>query len=344
MKIALIYNLKRKVEDGIAIDYFSEFDSKNTVDSLFNALCSLGHEVSLVEADRNMLSWLGANKVDIVFNIAECFGRDREAQVPAICDFLKIPCVGSGALGQALSLDKAMTKKILSYENIPTPKFQLFKSAQESLNADFKFPLIVKPNAEGSAKGINVCNLVNNRDDLFREIARIISRYRQPALVEEFINGRELTVGVIGNNELTVLPILEIDFKGCQKSGEHFYSWRMKEYQGNVELGLNPAFYCPAVLDLELKAEIENIARRVHEVINCCDFSRVDIRLQEHTNIPYVLETNSLPGLDPVESNLTMMAQAAGIGYSSLIRMILESALSRYQSENIYVQAGRENQ
>jgi D-alanine-D-alanine ligase len=152
--------------------------------------------------------------------------------------------------------------------------------------------------------------------------------YRQEVLVEEFIEGKELTVGILENGKVEILPILEIDFKNCAKSGEFFYSWRMKEYQGNQEMGLIPQFYCPARLDKETEAQVKEVALRTHQAVGCLDISRTDIRLSQD-NVPYVLEINPLPGLDPKESNFPMMAYAAGMRYEDLIEAILLSASTR---------------
>ncbi|MCM8771172.1 MAG: D-alanine--D-alanine ligase, partial [Candidatus Omnitrophica bacterium] len=146
--------------------------------------------------------------------------------------------------------------------------------------------------------------------------------------VEEFIEGKELTVGILENGKTTILPILEIDFSTCKKSKEYFYSWRVKEYQGNADLGLTPTFYCPARLNKETENKVKEIALRTHHAIGCFDISRTDIRLSED-NVPYVLEINPLPGLDPVESNFPMMANAAGMKYEDLIEAILLNASER---------------
>jgi D-alanine-D-alanine ligase len=147
-------------------------------------------------------------------------------------------------------------------------------------------------------------------------------------LVEEFIEGKELTVGILENGLATILPILEIDFSNCKKSGEYFYSWRMKEYQGNEELGLVPNFYCPARLDREIEAKVKEMALRTHRAVGCCDVSRTDIRLTGD-NVPYVLEINPLPGLNPRESNFPIMAYAAGMKYEDIIDSILTNAYQR---------------
>ena len=329
MKIALTYNLKKKDETKPA-DYFSECDSEETINSVVTALKTKGHSVETVDVEYPALfSYFRKNRVDMVFNIAEGkHGRFRESEVPAVLDYLNIPYTGSDTFSLALALNKTLTKKILKAENIPTPNFQLFIKGNEILDPDLKFPLIVKPNCEGSAKGINKANVVNNQDDLLAKVKECINIYRQEALVEEFIEGKELTVGILENGKTRVLPILEIDFSNCQKSGEYFYSWKMKEFQGNRELGLVPEFHCPARLDKQIEEKVKDVALRTHRAVGCLDISRTDIRLDKF-NVPYVLEINPLPGLDPKESNFPIMAYAAGMKYEDLIEAILLSASER---------------
>lgn len=329
MKIALTYNLKEK-DSTKPEDYFSEFDSQETVSAIVSAIQKNGHSVEAVNAGgENLFSYFRKNPVDMVFNIAEgSSGKFRESEIPAILDYLNIPYTGSNTLSLAMALNKALTKKILKAENIPTPRFQVFAKGNEELLADLKFPLIVKPNREGSAKGINASNVVHTKDVLFSKVKEIIDTYKHEVIVEEFIDGKELTVGILENGKTCVLPILEIDFSNCIKSGEYFYSWRMKEYQGNEELGLVPVFHCPARLDKETEEKVKEVALKTHRAIGCFGISRTDIRLSKD-NIPYVLEINPLPGLDPNESNFPMMAYAAGMKYEDLIEAILTSASER---------------
>ena len=331
MKIALTYNLKKKDETKPA-DYFSEFDSQDTVSAIIKALKNKGHNVEAIDAEYpHLFSYFRKNRVDLVFNIAEgkC-GKFRESEVPAVLDYLNIPYTGSNTFSMALALNKALTKKLLKADNIPTPRFQVFVKGNEKLDPDLKFPLIVKPNREGSAKGIDASNVVNSKEALFDKVGEIINIYKQEVIAEEFIDGKELTVGILENGKTTILPILEIDFSECKKSGEYFYSWRMKEYQGNTDLGLIPTFHCPARLDKNTEASVKEVALRTHKAVGCFDISRTDIRLSSD-NIPYVLEINPLPGLNPSESNFPIMAYAAGMKYEDLIEAILMSALERSQ-------------
>ena len=329
MKIALTYNLKKK-DDSKPPDYFSEYDSQETVNAIISALKIKGHAVEAIDVEHpRLFSYFSKNCVDMVFNIAEGKrGKFRESEVPAILDYFNIPYTGSNTFSLALALNKALTKKILKAEGIPTPQFQVFKKGNEELDPSLKFPLILKPNCEGSAKGINISNVVNTQDTLFKKIEELIKLYKQEVLVEEFIEGKELTVGILENGKTTILPILEIDFSTCKNSGEYFYSWRMKEYQGNKELGLIPTFHCPARLNKYIEARVKETALRTHHAVGCFDISRTDIRLSKD-NVPYVLEINPLPGLNPHESNFPIMAYAAGMKYEDLIEGILISASKR---------------
>lgn len=334
MKVTLTYNLKKEDKTKPA-DYFSEFDSHETVDAITSALVSRGHHVECVDvAEKDLFSYFKKNRIDMVFNIAEGInGKFRESELPAVLDYLNIPYTGSDTFSLALALDKALTKKILKAEGIPTPAFQVFTKGNELLDPNLKFPLIVKPNYEGSAKGINASNVVHSEDELYARVKELKTLYKQEMLVEEFIEGKELTVGILENGSATVLPILEIDFSTCTKSGEYFYSWRMKEYQGDSALGLTPTFHCPARLDKDVEKLVKDTALRTHRAVGCLDISRTDIRLNKD-NIPYVLEINPLPGLNPKESNFPIMAYAAGMKYGDIIDMVLMSAYQRRKAKH----------
>ena len=308
------------------LDVDSEFDTQSTIDTIVTALQSAGQTVHLVEANEEMPHWFLTHRVDLVFNIAEGLrGAHRESQVPALLESLSIPCTGSNSVTLALALDKAKTKIILAAEGIPTPRWQLFPTLETTLKPHLEFPLIVKPNREGSSKGIWRESVVGDEAALRRQIQRIFNQYRQEVLVEEFIDGKELTVGVLGQE---ALPILEIDFSPCRTSGEYFYSWRMKEFQGDVTRGLIPALYCPARLTPETTAHVQAIALKAHKALGCGDLSRTDIRLRAD-GMPFVLEVNPLPGLSPLDSNFPLMTQAAGLSHDALIRRIVALAMAR---------------
>ncbi len=313
--------------DGVPIDGDSEFDSPRTIETIAQSLRANGHTVHLVEATADLPQWFLTHRVDLVFNIAEgMHGAHRESQVPAILESLGVPFTGSNSIPLAIALDKAKTKQILASEGIPTPRWQLFPTPTTPLNPRLEFPLIVKPNREGSSKGIWRESVVGDEASLYRQVAHVYERYRQEILVEEFIDGTELTVGIIG---VEALPILEINFAPCHTSGEFFYSWRMKEFQGNAALGLAPTLHCPARLDEAMTARVQAVALRAHRALGCADFSRTDIRLRVD-GTPFVLEINPLPGLSPLESNFPIMTAAAGLSHQALIQRIVDLAMARY--------------
>jgi len=337
LKVALTYNLKRKIEDAdLPDDYYSEFDSKETIEAIAGGLRSGGNEVFLVEADKGLLNWFLNNDVDIVFNIAEgLHGESRESQVPAILDFLDIPYTGSGILALSVSLNKTLTKRLFEQSGIPTPNYKLIKDPAGLSDSGLKYPLIVKPNSEGSGKGITITSVVRDKEQLAREVERTHRIYKQEILVEEFIEGKELTVGILGNDPPAALPTLEIDFSSCNNSGEYFYTWKVKEYEKEVEekLGLSPLWHCPARLSEADMSKVRDVALKAHSVLGCADLSRVDIIFSKD-GIPYVLEVNPLPGLDPKDSNFPHIAKCAGLSYAELMNKIVDVALERYKTKN----------
>ena len=333
LKVAFTYNLKRKTANtGLPDDYYSEFDSKETIEAIANGLRAGGNEVFLVEADKGLLNWFQNNKVDIVFNIAEGLsGESRESQVPAILDFLGIPYTGSGVLALSISLNKTLTKKLLEQAGIPTPKYRLITDPAAISEEGLKYPLIAKPNSEGSGKGITMSSVVRNKAELDHEVEKTARVYHQETLIEEFIEGKELTVGIIGNYPPVAMPVLEIDFSNCKASGEFFYTWKVKEFEKEVEesKGLSPHWHCPARLNESEVKLIKETAIKAFRTIGCVDLSRVDIMLGKD-GVPYVLEVNPLPGLDPVDSNFPYIAKCAGLNYESLMNKILEVAVERH--------------
>ncbi len=200
--VALLYNLKQNAphEEGEPWDKWNELDSEKTVAGIERALRAGGHEVVAMEGDKNLPKKLEHYKVDIAFNTCEGHhGASREAQVPALLEMLGIPFTGSGVMTLALALDKAMTKRILRFHGLPTPEFQTFMTGDESIDARLKFPLFVKPVMEGSGMGITAKSVCRNARELRAQVRSIVDTYHQPALVEEYIEGRELTIGLLGN-------------------------------------------------------------------------------------------------------------------------------------------------
>jgi D-alanine-D-alanine ligase len=339
LRVGLTYNLKRKVEDdGLPEDFYAEFDDESTVNAIASALRKGGCGVIKIEADENAYTKLRRHRPDVVFNIAEGLrGESRESHIPAMLEMLGIPYTGSNPATLAICLDKAMTHKVLSAYGIPSPKFQVFKRPNEELSSELSFPLVVKPLFEGSSKGIRSSSLVGDEEGLRRQVSWVIKTYRQPAIVEEFMPGREFTVGLIGNEEPVVLPIVEICLERLPSKASPIYSYEAKWVWDTPENPLE-IFECPARIPCDLKREIEEIAIKAFKVLNCRDVCRIDMRL-DGEGVPRILEVNPLPGLIPdpkAHSCLPEAARAAGFTYDELICTILWQALKRYGLQGLF--------
>jgi D-alanine-D-alanine ligase len=325
---------KKTAEKKLTIDdTYAEWDTWETINAVKSAL-EENHTVTLIEADEDAFEKLRRIRPDIVFNIAEgFFGVSREAQIPAILEMLNIPYTGSDPLTLAICLDKARTKEILSYHKIPTAKFITVESLEEFDGiADLNFPLIVKPLHEGSSKGIFNSSVVSNEKELISEIERILKSYNEPALIEEYLPGREFTVAILGNGkEARVLPIIEIKFDSLPPEAKPIYSFEAKWIWDTPEKPLD-IFQCPAEIDDKLKEMIEKISLSTFKVLRCRDWCRIDLRLDKD-GVPNILEVNPLPGILPnPEDNscFPKAARAAGLTYNQMINEVLNSALKRY--------------
>jgi D-alanine-D-alanine ligase len=205
--IALLYNSKQNAPhaEGEQWDAWNELDSEKTAGQIERALRAGGHEVIAMEGDVTLPQKLAHYKVDIAFNICEGhYGGSREAQVPAILDMLRIPYTGAGVMTLALALDKPMTKRVMACHGLPTPAFQTFVSGDEALEGKLKFPLFAKPSREGSGIGISAKAVCHNNRELREQVRFLIDAYHQPVLVEEYIDGREFTLGLLGNLEWNI--------------------------------------------------------------------------------------------------------------------------------------------
>ncbi len=346
-RVALLANLKDNAPkfQGMSKDQWDDLDSEHTINALVNAMKSAGHACDFLEGNLTLLEILPKYKPDICFNICEShFGDAREAQIPALLEMLRIPYTGSKVLTLALALDKPMTKRILTYHDLPTPPFQVFERVEDPLSDDMQFPMFVKPSREGTGMGVSARSIVNNPLELKEQVDYVLRKYHQPALVERFIEGREITVGIVGNLEgpvarrmpideeapqilsrTKILPPLEVDLDPFIDS-DMVYSNRLK-----VELAKDLNYLVPAPIEKELEYDLNWYTAAVFRVTGAQDVSRVDFRLDIHDGLkPYILETNPLPGLSPGISDLVIEAQAAGIEYEELVNLILETALKRY--------------
>lgn len=322
LRIGLTYNLKKNLQSEIA-DNEAEYDNIETVLAIKSALEDCNTRVELLEATEKLLPALALHSVDIVFNIAEgIHGRGREAQLPAILNFLQIPFTGSDETTMCIALDKALTKRLLATYHIRTPKYSIITKDRQKWT-DFTFPAVVKPNAEGSSKGISDVSVVSNMSDLRALISKSMSLYKQDMLVEEYIDGREFTVGIIGNDSDTrVFSPMEIIYLDANEY--NIYSYTVKQnYKKLIR------YECPADISRQTETEMINTARKIYNILSCKDFARIDFRLSS-TGKLYFIEINTLPGLAPGYSDFPMLAEFNGVDYVSLVRSVLNSALKRY--------------
>jgi D-alanine-D-alanine ligase len=341
-RVALVYNLKYhvSVEADAPYDALAEYDSVETVQALEDALLSMGHQVIHLEADETLVDTVRQAAPDICFNIAEGLrGDSRESQVPALLEMLGIPYTGSKILAHAVSLDKAATKRIWRDTGLPTAPFQVLRWADEPLDRGLAFPLFVKPLHEGTGMGINGHSIVHDEAALRQQARWLIQTYRQPALVESYLPGREFTVGLIGNtrspmetrwNDLYdqrgfhVFPVLEIDAN--VGAGQGLYNAISKSFDPGEEGA--PLYLCPADIPETLETKMKDLAVAAFEAIGALDLGRVDLRLGSDDQ-PYPLEINTLPGLNPIVSDLCIMARADDMRYAELINEILYLAAER---------------
>ncbi len=349
MHVALLANLQTNapVWPGLSADHWDDLDSQETIDAITAALEKSGHEVTFLEADAGLYARLQELRPDICFNIAEGhFGDSREAQVPALLEMLRLPYTGSSVLTMALTLDKPMTKRVLSHHNLPTPPFQVFERIHEMLDPALHFPLFVKPSREGTGMGISAESIVHDEGQLRKQLYRLFDRYDQPVLAERFIEGREVTVGVIGNLRTPVAWRLPEDEAAARISrGLHFFppleidmsrypDEEAGVYTGRIKTTLVHDFHylCPAPLTADQIEELNWLTAATFRITGCLDVARVDFRLDaSDDDKPYILEINPLPGLNPEYSDLVIEARAEGWRYEKLVNSILHEAIERQQ-------------
>jgi len=303
-------------------DEFEEFDSPQTVQAIAEAIESFGHKVKILEADKTFPAALSRGKFDIVFNIAEGLsGRAREAQVPAVCEMLGIPYVGSDPVTLGVTLDKNLAKSVLS-GIVPVPKGRLIRNESEIDLSDFTFPVFVKPNAEGSSKGIRNSSRIDNLSAAVERIRSLLQEYRGAVLVEEFLEGPECTVGILGNASPRIVAAMEIAPKIVPN--EYFvYSLETKrDFKNQVEYHVPPRLFSK-----QSDLLYEN-ALKAFVALDCRDFARIDFRFDRH-GIPKFVEANPLPGLAPEKSDFVILAQRVGIEHAALIGAIVKEALTR---------------
>ncbi|WP_448522458.1 D-alanine--D-alanine ligase family protein [Pseudothermotoga sp.] len=299
MKVAVVYDLENLDESRVKM-----------IDSVCEAL-SKNHDVEKLPFGNDFIERV--KTFDAVFNLSTAH---LQMHVPAVLDVLRIPYTGSSALAHALCTDKILTKIVLQHYGIPTPNFFVVSVGEEPESLDFR-PAIVKPSRQGSAKGIDADSVVESVETLKRAVKRVHEEFNEPALVEEFIEGKELSVGIVAEE---VLPILEIDFSALPDGLERFYSYRVKHYYGE-----QTRYFCPARIDEDLRRKIEHYVRMAFKALNLRNYTRMDLRVRG--NEVYFLDVNSLPMLTPNYSDIVKMAEAAKLSYEELILKIFDDAV-----------------
>jgi D-alanine-D-alanine ligase len=327
MKIGITYDLKADLPASADLpdDFQEEFDSPVTIDAIAAALEGLGHEVERLGDGRELLERLLRQPPDFVFNIAEGhgIGRSREARVPAVLEMLGIPYTGSDPLALSVTLDKDCAKRLVQ-SRVKVPQWGIWGPDDPLDDIEtwqyLTWTAIVKPAWEGSSKGIRGKCIVDTPQELIEAIENHRRAYRQPILVEEYIEGEELTVGIVGNSPPRIIGVMRV--LPTRKEERFIYSLEVKrDYLARVQ------YECPAKLPpLRLQA-VEEAALTVYRTLGCRDVARIDFRLKD--GIPYFLEVNPLPGLNPESSDLVILARLAGWSYEQLIESILEAAVRR---------------
>jgi D-alanine-D-alanine ligase len=330
MRIGLSCDLKEslKLEPGVPDDAYEEYDSPKTIEIIVSALKSKGHSVTILGGGSEFLDNVRREKVDFVFNIAEGRGtyRSREAQIPSVLEMLDIPYTGSDPQCLAISLDKPLTKKLAASFGVSTPKWTIVKSSaelEETSWSKMPFPAIVKPAFEGSSKGIRLTALAHDAREAQQEASRQLEIYKQPVMIEEFIDGDEITVGMVGNSPPKIVGMMRIIPR--KKDTQFVYSVEVKrDYINQVD------YECPARLEQKVLDEIADSSMKIFQGLECRDFARVDFRIARDGTVHF-LEINPLPGLGNY-SDLIIMAIKMGWTHEGLITAVLDAAFERSET------------
>ncbi len=326
--IGIVFNLKRS--RSIQGDAEEEYDELATIDAIESCLRELGFSVRRIEYNRDFAQKIQKANIDFVLNIAEGQGSDRgrESQVPCILESFGIPYSGSDPVALGLTLDKYLTSCFLRLHGIPVPQMHQIRSL-EDLRGGFSWfvprrSYIIKPRWEGSSKGILQKSLVHTLAKLKQMASWILSTYRQPAVVEEFLPGDEITASVAGNKKPFCLGMMRIRPRSCSQK-PFLYSLEVKrDWRNQV------TYEAPSCISFGVRSAIERTACQAFSVLELRDIARFDFRLSAR-KIPKIIDINPLPGLSPVYSDLPILFNLNGGDYRKLIKLILKSAFARYQ-------------
>jgi D-alanine-D-alanine ligase len=326
LEIGIAFDLRSDfaVGEGEPEDRLEEYDSEATVAGIESALREHGYRTRRLGGGRRFLEEALSRPPELVFNIAEGRGgRSREAHVPAVCEMLEVPYTHSDPLTLAATLDKAVAKKLVAAEGVPTPSFVVADRSDDPGLDRLALPVVAKPLAEGSSIGIRRASRIEHVADLRRRVGDLVRDYGQPVLVEEFLPGAEFTVGVLGTGSgARIIEAMEISPRKVPP-GEFLYSLEVKRnWQEEVE------YFVPPRRPAPLLARVREVALAAYRALGCRDVARVDLRLGADGE-PRFLEVNPLPGLNPVSGDLPILASRAGVGYPDLIGRIVTSARAR---------------
>ena len=322
MRIGLTYDLRSDyLKEGFTEEETAEFDKESTVEAIERELHFLGHSTERIGHILNLTkSLVEGKRWDLVFNISEgLYGIGREAQVPAILDAYSIPYTFSDPLVLALTLHKGMTKHVIRDCGIPTPDFIVLESAIDIKKIDLPYPLFIKPNAEGSGKGIGYNSKVNNLEELKATCAERWKEKIFPLIIETYLPGREFTVGILGSGEESFsVGAMEVLFRS--NAQESVYSYDLKT---NYEQYIDYALPEP-----EIMSSCCEMALGAWKALGCLDGGRIDVRL-DAKGTPNFIEVNPLAGLNDITSDLPILARMNGYDYSFIIKTIIDSAIKR---------------
>lgn len=319
MKVGITFDLRSDyLKCGYSNEETAEFDDEQTIAAIEDHLLSMGFEVERIGNVNELTAALVAGKRwDMVFNICEgMYGEGREALVPALLDNYLIPYVFSGPSLMALSLNKQFCKQVVASAGVKVPAGVIVKSLADADEVVLDYPLFVKPLSEGTGKGISERSLVNNFLELRSVVRDLLKDYPDGVLVEEYLPGREFTIGVVGNgDDIEVVGVMEIV---CNKSD--YYSYETKE---NYKI---LASY--QRVDNEILRRCTDIAVKIWKCLGVCDGGRIDVRMDAYGEINFI-EINPLAGLNPINSDLPILAAMNGTDYSELMTKIVEAAIKR---------------
>ncbi|HLE31851.1 MAG TPA: ATP-grasp domain-containing protein [Bacteroidota bacterium] len=296
------------------------------------ALQQEGYKATLFNMNgdvQRLLDFVKQKQPDVIFNLCESVGNEsaHEMHIAGLYELLGIPYTGAPAFVLGSCLNKARTKEILAFHGIKTARFAIVKNIGE-LQEDLglKYPLIVKPSREDASTGIDNGSVVEDLAALKKKVRGIFSEYDQPALIEEYINGRELNVAIVGNKRPIVFPISEIDFSGLPANYPKIVTYNAKWMQGTIEY-TGTVGVCPAPIPAELEKKVKEIALKCYKVMGLRDYGRVDLRIDKNL-VPYVLEVNPNPDLSD-DAGFARSARTYGMSFEDTVAKIVEYALER---------------